>query len=728
MDNSKIYTELLEKIKLYIYNEDYNTQEKYFNILDKLIDAILFFRYNTYDKYESIYSNYQINNIFLGFFNNEKYANDNRLNVVFELIKNNLKIELGVDNDGYKDIAIYLFKIYKENNYTLPEEITTPIYNKLLNDKLNNYVSIEKRKIIKELKLKLPLTDKKRESLKRNLSLKRAKDLIKNNDYITLGISKEELEEKMKQLHSYLNTMKQFKKEKITIEQFQIFDNLFLNGNLNIETILTIYPDINKDNAKKILAKYDKILLPYLDNIDIELTIDNIDYSQVEFNYNHLKILDAASCNASLHEFINLFNNINEKIFILNNFDYFKDLFNLLPFINMFPNEFNGMILKSIILNYSKYKEILIKNKKISENSTFTDILNNFNDMLELAYYYNNVNIYSISILGKDVIKKIFRGNNTSTNPDDYIDTYKRMLSLSKSTIPPFSFEFDDYIIESGNNYDLNRLLIGKNCYDSCIGPKGIGESAYYEALTKKSADVIMITDKNNKFCARSLIFRRGNFIILAPFYGNRYLMDEFYTKDFLSNIANNILEVSKIYNDNLEYVFITDSYLELTDFFKYRSADLLTNIPHSDIAPYAYLIGSKEKITDVSDIKLKARDEVKVLYDKKRKNPIIKNYNYMDDVKRIKALQISMVDDIKQKEKLKNEFEQIQSIKYNKVYIGEDWYIGQKEDNLIDKCILPIDDYRQQNEINNALNMIADDLVNNSSIELLSFNKVKPR
>ncbi len=721
---------LLSRLDSNLHEDDYNAQEKYFSILNKLIDAVSHLRYDRYSKYFGFYSLDTINDFVLGNCKLIDLSKDNKESMIKKsATKLWHYINIKMDMEYFENTFSYLYKIYKENGNTLPKDLTTSIYNKLLNLKENHYISSKKKLIIRdEIKPFLALTDKKRESLKTNLSLKRAKDLIKNNDYITLGISKEELYEKMKQLHSYLNTMKQFKKEKITIEQFQIFDNLFLNGNLNIETILTIYPDINKDNAKKILAKYDKILLPYLDNIDIELTIDNIDYSQVEFNYNHLKILDKYVYSNNVSLFCNKCSS-KELVYILKYFDTYKynEIFELLQFINLFPEEFNVNIFKSIILNYDTIIETMHKRGKYVNKNDFNTLLVNLKDVIAIAQAFSNADIYALAVFGEKFLELIFNNPYSSSDSNDYTDVYQKMLSLSKSYIPPLSLKFNNFIMESGNNYDTERLLIGKRVIPSCIAPNGSGSEAYYEVLTKKSADVLIITDKSdNDFYARSLMFRRGNFVVLAPFYGEyQGINNILYRKDILEFIGNKIIETAKYYGDNLDYVFISENPMISLPFILYKNGHLINHIPHSDVSDSCYLIGSKEKVRDISDIKIKEREEVKVSYDKKRKKPIIKSSNYIDDVKRIKALQIYFSNSTEEIEKLKKEFTKIADVKYSKVYIGGDWYIGQKEDNSIDKCILPTNDYRQQKEIDSALNMIVDELSNNSSIELLSFNKV---
>ena len=77
-----------------------------------------------------------------------------------------------------------------------------------------------------------------------------------------------------------------------------------------------------------------------------------------------------------------------------------------------------------------------------------------------------------------------------------------------------------------------------------------------------------------------------------------------------------------------------------------------------------------------------------------------------MKDMKRIKSLNIQATHGI-EFNFLKEEFDCIEKLDCDVVYIGQDWYIALKENEIISQCIYKIEDERQEIEITETLNKL---------------------
>lgn len=253
----------------------------------------------------------------------------------------------------------------------------------------------------------------------------------------------------------------------------------------------------------------------------------------------------------------------------------------------------------------------------------------------------------------------------------------------------------------------MDRLLIGKNSYRSCLGPEGAGEKAYEMALSSVDADVLIIKKKDNgEFIGRSLLFRQGNFVILAPIMGYRRINEMLYDESFLLQIGNQIIEKSICQKDNLDYVFLTTwGFMKRMEFLFVADTKFGKGLPHCDIEPLAYLIASKELLKnpvkkDLSkeDIHLDLTKEQNILYYKDRLPINRKESDYTKDIRRIKALEGATLDD--------GTFE---NTDYDEVYIGQDWYIALKDREVVSTGIYKVEDARQKEEISRVIDYIVE-------------------
>ena len=689
-----------------------DVQEEYYKILDKVIDACIFLKYDDVRNSYDFSSLNQLDELII--YNFKKINDSNKefiiKNLAFRLTRVSSHRKDTIYQNKIYDFLEKLYSLYITTNNTLSYEITTDFYNEILNRQQDKFVKVEKELIIKDLLPKLPLTNKKINTLKRNAKLKKINEILRSGN--SSFIDYQFLEKELDLLHVYLNEIKPFcKNRNITLEQFKVLDNLFLNGNLTLENICSLNLGFDSDEVKVILNKYHKILFSYLDKIDI--SNNDLDYSTVNFNYNHVKVLNRDYYYKNIKK---LFSSITleEMGYIVNNFDYLEDVFKLIPFIDMFL-EFSVEDFKFILLNYNQIINNMVSNGKISNNNSFNSILDNLYEVIKLARAYGSSNKYVTAILGEDIISSILSERQTSRNPSDYVDVYINMLKTSITTIPPISGEVNGYRYECGNNYDLNKLLIGKNCYKSCIGPNGVGNDAYYAALTSTDASVLVVT-KDGEFAGRSVIFRKDNYLILAPIHGKKGLNKNLYNKEFLDKVSENFLTASEKTLDSLNYVFLTqDSLGLLSSYSIYEDQCFEKDFPHADLNRFVYLLNS------VKSRKSSNTFDYKYLYNKKRKKVVCKSDDYSKDIYFIRALEISMEEDLERKKLLDSRFDILDN--YEKVYLGQDFYIGLLSNGKIDRVILNTGDSRQNIEINRVVDDIVtfdskynnDLLINNS-------------
>ena len=207
-----------------------------------------------------------------------------------------------------------------------------------------------------------------------------------------------------------------------------------------------------------------------------------------------------------------------------------------------------------------------------------------------------------------------------------------------------------------------------------------------------------MIKDKETgEFIARSLCFRKGNYVVFAPIHDQEGISDYLYQPGLLSKIANQMLEKATKENDTLEYVFAV-SYVDLNDFYTLVQDSYLSDpFPHADLEEVAYLIGNKNSSKPV-EIDLTV--DIPTIYKTKRDRVKNKDEITSDELTKIKALDILLTKDKEEKEEKSRNFEVIDKEKYDEIFRGQDWYIGIKDGKIIEEVILPIELESQRNEI----------------------------
>lgn len=218
-------------------------------------------------------------------------------------------------------------------------------------------------------------------------------------------------------------------------------------------------------------------------------------------------------------------------------------------------------------------------------------------------------------------------------------------------------------------------------------------------------------------------MFRKENYILFSPIQGIKGIDKKLYDIDFLIHISNQIFEKIDLKNDKLDYIFLTNNYLNILKGVNVYTNEVITQeLPHADLSSNVFVIGNK---TFKNTINIDINQMVKPLYYKTRKKVEEKTVGFLDDIKRIKALDINMTmgEDMRKNKML--EFENLQQNNYKKAYIGQDYYVLIKNDRQIEKTILNTNDERQNIEINEIMNSILISEENNKNIDNFSKGKI---
>lgn len=690
--NSEDIVKLAQLLTINILDISEVDNRKYHIMLDYIIDGIVNL------KYQQAKENFEFSDIAaLDFYVMSVFLHVNKSNNLEELnilstklfnfvnMNRTNKIYMSLDylNSRIRD----LYSQYSKNAW-LSRNITTVFYNEILNKQRNCYFSNEKLSIINDVKKKLELTKKKKNTIYVGRKLEIITKSFINNDYTSLGLTKEELEMTLSDVEIELKNNKNLMKLGIIIDEFVLNDLKFLflkNGRLEYEEIANILNTNNIEAIQYVFRKFEQSKLKYITKIklsDKQLLIDESVKSNIGFHYNYF---DAVTNDKYIENVAHLLFNINEKDAkkIISNSVLMHEIIDVLAFANLLP-ELNIETITSVLSNYD-----LIKNKMNMSLDECLDDINysifaRFSDLISLANGYNAVNDFYTMILGKRVVDKI-----GIKDIEKYFEFYKKMYMRTESEIPAIHYEKNNLIFESGN-YDLpERLLIGRNCNYVCVDLTNIaGRQTFTECLAEKSGDVILIHDKQNPdFFARILLFRRGNVVQLSSAFDNNgkaIKLDE----ETAINIAQQILQQSLEADDNLDFVFINGSSIDsMTSLPEIVDERFVQKFPHGDFEDSAYLIGNKKNI-ELSKV-LQTIDfdsKISVSYQKQRK-PITKNASD-EELTRIKALKYILG----YTQGLTEEFEPFYRKAYKDVISGEDWYIAIKENGEFETVIIPVD------------------------------------
>ena len=703
--------------------EDLNFQRKCYLLFNKVMDAILCIKYDAVKKRNTFYSLEQINTIFLNLFESIFPADIHHFVIPGYIILDLIKATRRYGSEMYYINKIkMLYNSYIENNGNIPRNISTPFYKEILNDEKEYYMHFYKNELVNQLKGHIPINKNKLREIKNRKKIKYIESKLKKHCFSEINVTKEDILKDLEDIHKNLNQIKLLRRAGIFIREEQFFDLdcLFLDGQLNYENVcqLNFTADYSSPIIKKIIGKYYKVLLPYIDYISDDLF--EIDPFEICFRYNYFNVFDLESFQTNFNSFLSTLND-NELKYLLENYSRLQELFALLPFLHLLK-EFDISIFKSIIFNFDTISDILIRRGRIKENYTFEQLFNHLKEVIILAKTYLLSNSYIQSILTYPFIDTVVTQNLlVDSNLLHYVNIYIEMLKQPNTYLPPIEGYYQNYVFESGNNYDLEKLLLGKYVYGSCIDFNREGEETYKMVLLHKNCDVLMIKDKDTlDFYARILLFRKGNSIFMAPIMGSDGIgNNNLWSESFLNLIHDLFIEKAESLGDVIENVLITYDFMDKKlDYPSVTLKGVSQVLPHSDFTDQFYLI-----TTCISDSTLDFSDKrITVCYEKKRKKVCKYEKNFIDHMLKIKALEMFMESDFVKSEKIQFEYETISSTHYAFSYIGQDFYVAIREDGQIETCLLNTHDKRQDSEFFSVIDLLDGDLAKTEKFDREDF------
>lgn len=716
--NSKISSEYIQELLpnlLFEINElDMDSQEKYFEVLDNIINAIISIKYKDAKnlfKYSSID---QINDsMYRVFLKNNISDVDNFIDEIYSFVNYGKKEFITRE---YLETKINdLYKMYLVTR-DISRDDTTSFYNEILNQHLNAYSTSVREEIINDMKGKMQLTRKKQDAILRGVKLKKISKILLFRSFQMLGISDDDMLNQFLLARENIKNNKKIKKKNIDIPVyiFEEIECMFLDGKLSVDSISYLFEISDIEVFKIIIDEYEKIKMKFLDRIDLEDFEKQIKFSvksSLGFDYNNYTV---ASQDIYYENIASLLLNINDDNVkdILYNKEFFKELFPFLPFFNL-NDVLDTTVLIKILSNYKRIRDKLIIEDNVSSIEITNLMSKKFSDVVMLGNGFSACDDLEATILGRRVVEKV-----NTFNTNKYFEIYNKMVSRYCGGIPRVCGEYEKFTYESANYADPERLLIGKNIPGSCIDIGGAGGEAFEEVLTKNSGDVIILRDKETtEFYGRILMFRRGNVVQLAKVATFHDSIGTRFYKDFFYQIAKQIIDEAIKNNDNIDYVFATESaIIHYGTMEEMNLIELVTLFPHADLTSKAYLIGAKtqEELEHPDLSKLDFTCTPKGIYLKPLKK--VRLNATLEELTRIKALRIKLESDEIIKDELSRNFEPVYSGDFIKVISAEDWYIGIKKDGSIEEVIVPNNDQRQTEEINIAKETLIQDVFSNES------------
>lgn len=684
---------LIEALSYSFDENDSNVQQQLYLTLDKILDGVIRVKFEEDKVNFKLKDAIEINQNLLKEFSK---INDSNREYHFKDMANRLNYQ--IKDSAYYEFCLKeisrLYEIYKVH-HNLPQEETAIFYNQILNRQYNFYAQQEKNKATEYLTSVLPYTQKTMGGIIRGAKYKKIDMMFSNGEYEALGTTKKNLLDQLANYNDYLNSIKKLRKENVVIDKDQLnrMNELFVTGKLSKESIESILPNTPEEIRRIVLDKYTQVKTQFLNVV----TIEKKDLKRVPlgYNYNNYKIGTQKQTNQNILKIIGSLTE-EEAQDILVHGEIPDDLKMLLPLIN-YCDFFDEKAMIGLLRNYPRVLNQMKKDQLIKEE-TITAAMPQFFNLLQIVETYDGADDIMFAALGKNVIDGITLDRTTSRDPKVYLDTYLGMLRREYCFIPPVSGDYLNYHYETAQDFDRERLLIGKYCNMSCIGPGKEGAKAYYDALTGHNADVLMIKNKETgEFVARSLCFRKGNYVVFAPIHDKEAITYDLYQPNFLSAIADEMLEQSQNANDTLEYVFITPDE-DLDEFYPLIEDSYLKDpFPHADIEVMAYLIGNK---SPDKEVEIDSTIPMPVVYSTKREAIKDKSEITSEELTRIKALDIYYTENPMEREEKARNFAPVDPTLYSEIYKGEDWYIAMSDGQIVEEIRLPINEENQEREL----------------------------
>ncbi len=663
---NNIDEQLLKILNKPINENDMDVQEKYFRQLQNLIHAVILIRQKKISK--SLFKIDDLDHYLKQSIDLICQRKDEKiLNVVTQTIILKINAVLGSVNNItpdsiYPDIKnIYLYYSYSSQ---FPKDMVTKLYNKILNLLNDNFYQNEKHTIENDLSLTLPITPKKEQLIKKSLKEKILKEAISKRRFEEINCDEQTLKNKAMNKREEIKQLKVVKKSNIdiTVDDFIYFETRFMQGALKLEEIKNLL-GTTRTVAQKIYKKYEEIFAEYLKNITINDRELNLAIyrrrTKLGFDYNNFIIARNVSIEENAEELIKRMPSDLKKQ-ILSNPKEYEEILPLIPFLDLFK-EFGYDEYLKVLKHYKTIKNKLLENKTTQDKKYITDnewLLKNLDKLIESSLGYASENEIEYAILGPKVYNK------NPLRAALYAEVYLKMWQKKSSYVPIIKGTYKDYTYQTGDYQNPEHLLIGLNCHGSCIdlfNDKGV--ETYKKVLLDKDADVIWIT-KNNDFYARIFVFRKGNFLLMAPI---RHQIEDEENKiddELVRHIALTMLKEAILNEDNLGFVLQAESYFEnQKNYPRLKDSRFLSKFPHADLNDVVYVLAQDPHKKQVS-----FDEPIKEEYFKQRQK--ISSEITKEELMRFKA--IEMINNNQKEDFLPN----INLDNYKKIYKGEDWVL----------------------------------------------------
>ena len=538
----------------------------------------------------------------------------------------------------------------------------------------------------------LDTSGKKKEFDINRIKIDKIREIISSREFKKLGITELDLIDIVSKTVAEIMKDRFVKRTNISIDRLKLLSVVFMNnGIITKEDVNEILDINNKEIEDFVRKKFERIKSRFLNNIEVddkEINLFSNDLSRNDYIYG-----DQNKYYNSLATIILSLNDDNYNK-IMNNKSNFNELLKTLPFMN-FVDELNKDSIINVMCNYNKIRDNIINNYKKYNKDSKIDIDDIIKEIMFNIGNYKPVDKIYLDALGPTVVSKI--GELSSIL---YLDFYKKMLNRKEGEIPPIELDYGEYHLESGIYSDPERLLVGKiPTKDSCIDlDNSAGYRTFTECLLYMTGDVILVRNKNGELITRIFAFRRGNVIQLVA------KAREIFSIDLYKKIADKMMREIIKKNDNVDYILLNSVSLCSDDisYDKVSNVDFVKKFPHADCNKNACILSCKDPITpEQFDFEV----EPKAKYIKNRKKISTVPLDY--EIKRLKALDIILEKDIEDKENKKNNYNNFDIKDYKRVIYGEDWYIAIRNDNSIEKLVLPIADERTYNEVDNILSSL---------------------
>jgi len=412
----------------------------------------------------------------------------------------------------------------------------------------------------------------------------------------------------------------------------------------------------------------------------------------------------------------------------------------------------SGLIGLSMISELSKFSEI----KKYISIKELSDMLANISNLmklfskeelsidnleqiLDLKEMLKYADLKQISLLGQDVIKKIYSNNGfTSSSQAKRIsvacDLMSAMASRKESTVPYINGSYGNYKYSMYDSTDATLLTAGLDT-NACFRCCGNDNDFLHYCALDKNGFVIKLTDLNGNFIGRASGFRNGNIVFinqLRTIYDKKSSAYDSEKEAIIKTFMQACDEIVEISQNNpneenkIDFVVVTKSYTlkdtpsnvdsttssiighnpmdNVSEDWK-RFISNTKNLNESIELDYFYndfgnypIICTKSAIGEIAPEKFKIGD-VPALYSRTRKQVSIEqaNENIQNQVNKVRACYSYQTGE---------NFSYLKIPQNYQVINGDNWYIIFGEEGILDSCYLPTDSLAEV-EFNAAMEQI---------------------